>query len=201
MMYPKATYIGDKIRQKYVDRHLPAGTGRLLDVGAGNGQYYWSAVEKGYSYEPIDSNPGDGVLLGDAYDLDFEKEWADVILCVDVLEHLTVPEDVVPEFLRVLKSEGLCLVHVPNKDQKHILVDPVDNPDHVRLGFDVDELKELFSDFVDVRIISTFSSMECIAWELVYAQSHGLKIDPLKIVSFDWKTYQPLGWLILARKK
>jgi len=205
--FPEPTYIGDVIRMKYVDKLLPKGVPengnfpKCLDVGAGQGIAYHIVTEKGYSYVGADINESHVILKMDAEDLkEINSEKLDVVLSVDVLEHLHHPEKAIKEAWRILKPGGIMICHVPNKDQTHVLVQPVEQDDHVRKGFSQEELFDLFRQLDDVKITPTFGVPECIAWELVYAQRMRQGIDPMDIARFDWSAYQNLGWIVVAQK-
>lgn len=101
---------------------------RILDVGCGTGLFtsplaLWGfsnlygvdgsreivdlAISRGFKEVNIISDLSSSCL---PYDSDF----FDVIICKDVLEHLIDPLYAVREITRVLRSDGILLVHVPN---------------------------------------------------------------------------------------
>ena len=77
-----------------------------------------------------DINKAFGLAKGKLYNLknivDF-AEW-ELVICVDVLEHIGEHDKAVREMKRVVRDGGLLLIHVPNKNQKHILFE---NPENI----------------------------------------------------------------------
>ncbi len=63
----------------------------------------------------------------DLRDLPFEDGSFDLVVCFEVIEHITDQEEVVREFARVLSPEGLLLTSTPNR-----AVSAGDNPHHLR---------------------------------------------------------------------
>jgi SAM-dependent methyltransferase len=56
----------------------------------------------------------DARRIGDAGDLPFEDSEFDVVVCIEVLEHLLEPQLAAKEAMRVLSAGGTFLVTVPN---------------------------------------------------------------------------------------
>ena len=106
------------------ERWVPAGA-RCLDVGCGDGRTsgLW-LLDHGCSYEGVDVSAQAveearqlGLQAGqidDAGRLPFEDGSFDVVVCIEVLEHLFAPLDAVWEMARVLRPGGLLIVTVPN---------------------------------------------------------------------------------------
>ncbi len=62
----------------------------------------------------LDVRPGVGVdIVGSVYELPFEDESFDIVLCMVVMEHLEDPQSAIAEMKRVLKPNGKILVSVP----------------------------------------------------------------------------------------
>ena len=49
-------------------------------------------------------------------ELQYKDETFDIILCLEVLEHLEEPYSVISEFFRVIRKGGLLIMSTPNKD-------------------------------------------------------------------------------------
>lgn len=99
--------------------------GRVLNAGAGsrdisaliNGELVNQDIETGLHnenidvYSPLDSIP-------------FENGHFDVVICNAVLEHVRNPEEVVREFARVTRPDGVLYLAVPFLQPEHL--DPTD---------------------------------------------------------------------------
>jgi methionine biosynthesis protein MetW len=103
---------------------ITSGT-RCLDVGCGTGNSY--AVElqrRGASYVGVDISAEaveraraaglDALVIADAAELPFAAESFDVVLCIEVLEHLFTPDQAVKEIHRVLRPGGRLVASAPN---------------------------------------------------------------------------------------
>ncbi|CAN4272596.1 UbiG 2-polyprenyl-3-methyl-5-hydroxy-6-metoxy-1,4-benzoquinol methylase [Methylophilaceae bacterium] len=113
--------------RKEIEPLLPLRIERVLEIGCGSGAtLQWLKREKGCSWIA-------GVELSDAAakkakaDLDYflagniekielsiENESLDVVLCLDVLEHLVDPWLVVKRLTQFLKPNGVLIVSLPN---------------------------------------------------------------------------------------
>jgi 2-polyprenyl-3-methyl-5-hydroxy-6-metoxy-1,4-benzoquinol methylase len=96
----------------------------VLDVGCATGYLAWKLKEKGcnvFGLE-IDSEMAeeaklycDKVVVGNAETTELPyKEYFDVILFVDVLEHLRNPLEVLTRFKNYLKKDGYIVISIPN---------------------------------------------------------------------------------------
>ncbi len=80
-------------------RHFTKGT-KLLDFGCGNGQFLNLARKQGFKASGIDQNTELTIE-------DYSNQKFDVINCVEVIEHLISPREIVDHFHRVLKPGGI----------------------------------------------------------------------------------------------
>ncbi|MDC3200264.1 class I SAM-dependent methyltransferase [Porticoccaceae bacterium] len=100
---------------------------KILDVGCGTGLFMMPLVKAGHSLFGVDgaSNYIDRAIrrgykgVKVVADLNVcalpeENESFDMIVCKDVFEHLLNPTHALSEISRVLKKDGLFLLHVPN---------------------------------------------------------------------------------------
>ena len=211
-------YIGDQIRYNYVAKNFPAAKSKnlyCLDIGCGN-QIYRDLVRKnGYGYIGIDKNiTGNDVQK---VDLDNEEEiikvvkvnYSSVVLCIDVLEHLKDPYMLFSFLPDMLNTHGRLIIHVPNKNQTHILVDPKKNSEHIQEGFTPEDLYNSLAKFFPqgrFSIIPTFNLQEAIAWDLNYIRnfSESLTREKLlfegieKALNFDVSKFIPYGLLAVG---
>ncbi|MBF0440631.1 MAG: methyltransferase domain-containing protein [Oligoflexales bacterium] len=102
-----------------------SGKGRLLDVGCALGQMLGVATRLGFETYGIDcnvtavnscENRGYKVYLGDLETAGFESEYFDVIVMLDLLEHIVGPKAFMNEISRILKKEGIIFIATPNID-------------------------------------------------------------------------------------
>jgi SAM-dependent methyltransferase len=84
--------------------------------------------------------------------LPFSDNTYDLLVSIDVHEHLQHPEFLSKEFFRVLKSGGRAVVTTPNGNERKLVVrlkrwSGMDNLEygHVRTGFDIPDLERLLA--------------------------------------------------------
>lgn len=121
---------------KYIEMYLRQGM-RILDIGAGAGEYSLYFANKGYTVNAIEladknveefrkkitGNIDIDLRQGNALDLScYENESFDVVLLCGPLYHLHAAEDrntVIREAKRVLKKDGTLFVAFINNDMIH----------------------------------------------------------------------------------
>jgi len=123
--YP--TYLAKLERVRAYLGALPAPT-RVLDAGCGEGVLVDEFAGR-LAIEGLDTNySSERVLRGSLTALPYADASFDRALCLDVLEHLTFPEqgEALTELFRVVKPGGELLVTVPNlahlQSRVHFLV-------------------------------------------------------------------------------
>ncbi len=105
----------------------------------------------------------------------------DLILSVDVMEHIVADEAVFQNFFHALKNEGALVINTPASGAKESgeLFSKEDSfiGEHVRYGYNQDEMREKLvrAGFAVERIAFTYGRYGSIAWKL------GIKI-PMMIV-------------------
>lgn len=90
---------------------------RILDAGCGEGVIVEELKEKGYEIYGIDKNyESKYVIRGDIKSTPFKENEFDVVLLLDVLEHLAYDEQytALKEIKRILKPSGILIMSVPN---------------------------------------------------------------------------------------
>lgn len=90
----------------------------ILDAGAGEGDFVMELRKKGFVKAiGLDFNyESQEVQKGNVLNLDFSSGIFDVVLCLDLLEHLDFAsqEKALLEIKRVLKKDGILILSVPN---------------------------------------------------------------------------------------
>ena len=114
--------------EKMIRRHLPAERqSRIVDLGCGHGGWIYFLKKHGYtnvagvdiSAEQIDLAHQLGIteaVLGDLNSFIDNESKIDVVLLMDVLEHLTISDsdDLLRRISQKLNPGGKLLIHVPN---------------------------------------------------------------------------------------
>lgn len=106
-------------KMKLVENFLNSqGYGKkILDLGCGEGILVSKYREKEYDIIGLDFNyQSELVLKGNVIGTGFSDSFFDMILCLDVIEHLsfTEQEQALNEIKRILKSDGLLVMTIPN---------------------------------------------------------------------------------------
>ena len=100
-------------------------TTRVLDVGCGSGNSYAGELNRrAASYVGVDvsanavdaarANGLDARTIEDAASLPFDDESFDLVVCIEVLEHLFAPHEAASEIRRVLTPGGRLVCSTPN---------------------------------------------------------------------------------------
>ncbi len=150
---------------------LNNGTGRLLDIGSGTGEFLKKANDAGWIVNGVEPNENARKLaakkkihLRESID-DFSNEKFDVVTLWHVLEHLPELEDSIIKIEELLKPKGILIVAVPNYK-----------------SYDAKYYKQYWAGYDVPRHLWHFSktSMTCLFSEKIKLQ----KIEPLLFDSF-----------------
>jgi SAM-dependent methyltransferase len=161
----------------------------VLDAGSGFGQYTWrmSSRFRGWSIKGIDINSewvsecnefftktgrSDRVKFetGDLTRLTGSNEY-NMILTVDVMEHIEADEIVFSNFYRALREEGVLIISTPSDKGGSDVHDHDDNSfidEHVRDGYGKEEMirKLTVAGFRSVDVRYTYGKAGSISWIL-----------------------------------
>lgn len=101
------------------------GHGRLLEVGAGAGGFVQVALQRGWSVDALELSQsglvplratGARVFDGDLLDAHYPDAAFDLVVSLEVLEHLPAPAAHLREIARILRPGGLLLLSTPSFD-------------------------------------------------------------------------------------
>lgn len=181
--------------------------GRILDIGCGNrlmesllvgpdttyvGLDYPTTHAKGYTGRPD--------LFGDGQELPFRSGSLDVVMALDVLEHLPSPDQCVREAVRVLRSRGQLILQTPFLYPLHDM--PHDFQRWTlpglealvqREGFAVTE-RHIFGAPCETAAALTAISLAKAVLDSVTHRSPAILLAPLLIVGIPLVNL--LGWLL-----
>ena len=117
---------------------------KILDAGAGEAQYKKYCLHLDYTAQDIAVYEGSGNQVGfqtgerdysnldiisDINNIPVEDDSFDIVLCSEVIEHITDPVKVFSELNRVLKKDGILIVTAPFNSLTHCA------PFHYSTGF------------------------------------------------------------------
>jgi 2-polyprenyl-3-methyl-5-hydroxy-6-metoxy-1,4-benzoquinol methylase len=161
----------------------------ILDAGSGFGQYTWrlSSLHRGWNIKAIDINSeqvedcNDFIArTGRSERVKFEtcdltaikdKDIYDLILTVDVMEHIKEDELVFTNFYNALKDKGILLISTPSDKGGSDIHNDDDNSfidEHVRDGYSKEEItgKLKAAGFKTVDVNYTYGKAGSISWVL-----------------------------------
>lgn len=85
--------------------------GRVLDIGAGSGKY--GKLFKDYTPTDVEQRNANSVIADANISLPFQDGTFDLVMAIEVLEHLHTPRKAVSEAFRVLRKGGMFAATVP----------------------------------------------------------------------------------------
>ena len=169
---------------RYIERYLESGM-RILDIGAGAGEYSLYFADRGYKVNAIEladknieafqkkltSDTDVDLIQGNALDLScYEDEAFDVVLLFGPLYHLHEAKDrdlAIREAKRVLKKDGIMFIAFINNDMIPF-TEWVYNPDYLLTGdynkdtFKADDFPFVFFDLNQCREMLTHNGLNIL---------------------------------------
>ena len=95
---------------------------KLLDVGAGGGEFVYLASKNGFDAQGIEPNVGYSSFARDEYGVniktltlnELKADTVNIITLFHVFEHMANPQKVIEKLSCILKKDGYLLIEVPN---------------------------------------------------------------------------------------
>ena len=160
----------------------------VLDAGCGFGQYSYFIAKKfrNSNVLGVDINEErikesekfareEGIEnlkfdIADLENLNYEGSF-DLILAVDVLEHIENDVKVLKNFYRALKKDGLLIISTPSSlggSDVHSDEDASFIEEHIRHGYSQDEIKSKLEEagFEDITFKYTYGKFGSLSWKL-----------------------------------
>jgi len=165
------------------------GNASALDAGSGFGQYSWrmSTRYRGWRIKGVDINSEEiaecnrffgatgrsGRVVfseGDLTTLN-ESDQYDLILTVDVMEHILEDEKVFSNFAAVLKEKGKLIISTPSDQGGSDVHDHDDTSfidEHVRDGYGKDEITSKLekAGFTNINVSYTYGKAGSLSWRI-----------------------------------
>jgi len=99
---------------------------KLLDVGAGGGEFVYLASKNGFDAQGIEPNVGYSSFARDEYGVniktltlnELKADTVNIITLFHVFEHMANPQKVIERLSHILKKDGHLLIEVPNIFQR-----------------------------------------------------------------------------------
>lgn len=105
----------------YFMRNLPEGSGRLLDVGCGNGAFLQRAAKAGWQVEGVEPDPSAATMARTSSDAivhssidNVSRALFDVLTLSHVIEHLHDPANMLKICFKLLRPGGRIWIATPN---------------------------------------------------------------------------------------
>lgn len=111
-----------RVIHQLIKRYCPV-TGKVLDVGCGSGKLLWELKTLGWQVEGIDAPQAKiqsqrrqlKIKTANLQTqlLPYPKNYFDLVVCLDTLEHMSDDRRLVREMDRVAKTKGIIIISVP----------------------------------------------------------------------------------------
>jgi len=156
----------------------------VLDIGAFDG-YILSNLTKQVDFNPIlldldrtglkiAQAKSISPILASGTSIPFKSNSIDLVICLDVIEHIQEGETLMHEIARVLKKDGILVLTTPIADKKLVFFMSAKRMDqihvqwgHVKYGYTLQELQYLFKG-VNLNIVFTSQCFNILTRYLYY---------------------------------
>jgi 2-polyprenyl-3-methyl-5-hydroxy-6-metoxy-1,4-benzoquinol methylase len=124
--YVRRAGIAAKSRISFLKDVIDLTNKKLLDIGAGGGEFVYLASINGFNATGIEPNEGYSEFAKNEYSTeirtmmldDIESASADIVTLFHVFEHMANPKSVMSKIYKILNDDGYLFVEVPNILQK-----------------------------------------------------------------------------------
>ena len=158
----------------HLHQHLPSFRGKVLDIGCGQSpykrlldgektQYFGIDIEQ--AAENFDYDNSD-ITHFDGQHIPFPDNSMDCLICTEVLEHSSNPQQLVDEMYRVLKNDGIGILTVPWSARYHYI--PYDY-----YRYTPSSLANLFQNF-SIKIVPRGTDITVIVSKIIVAYFRAL---------------------------
>jgi len=169
--------------------------GLVLDIGAKSSSCREVIPHTHLLKLDIDSSNNPDICC-DIHDFEWESNYFDTVVSIEVLEHLRDPERAISQIRRVLKVDGVAILST--RFLHHYHPDP---EDHYR--FTWDSLSYLFREFSEVEIFHHGNKAQAF-WALINSGGRSRVflniLNPIISRFESARTQFPLGFVVWARK-
>ncbi len=182
----RAWYIRRELRKA---RKVLGEEARVLDAGSGFGQYshFMSGLSKGWKIKGIDLKSEqiddcnsfftrikrNGRVTFETADLTkfVEKDSYNLILCVDVMEHILEDEQVFRNYAESTRNNGILLISTPSDQGGSDVHDDHDESfieEHVRDGYNIGDIEDKLkrSGYTDVDARYSYGIPGKLSWKI-----------------------------------
>jgi 2-polyprenyl-6-hydroxyphenyl methylase / 3-demethylubiquinone-9 3-methyltransferase len=133
----RLSYITSKIKQHFSINEKSFSTINILDVGCGGGLITLPLAQIGANMTGIDANKGNifaatsyaekhnikiNYIHSTAEELASKDIQYDVILCLEVIEHIANPHDFIKNLIKLTKAKGMLIISTINRNIKSYLL-------------------------------------------------------------------------------
>jgi|GEM_PF-3566023 len=155
-------HLGSRIRNKIVMEELKKMDGkqyRVLDAGCGIGLTGFLLAEKGHKVTGIDIDSGKikqakqikkennykniDFLNKDLLRIKNNKEKFDIIICLEVIEHVHSDKELLKVFAKLLKKDGFIIISFPSPGFLSKIAQK--SLDHFHVGYKPDDIRKILS--------------------------------------------------------
>lgn len=100
-----------ELNNSHDSKHVPV---RVLDVGCGPRKSMRETIlYAGADYVGVDIYPAPDHLMFNGKDLPFESQSFDIVICMEVLEHAELWEELLADIFRVISKSGRVIITLP----------------------------------------------------------------------------------------